>query len=66
MISGKITDNRFTRYTSFTGQNFIFSSQNAILAIYLQEGNRVAVTYYAKEELFILVKVIVIVGIATP
>lgn len=47
-----------------TGQNFIVSSQNAPLAIYLQEGDKVAITYYATEELFLPVKEIVIEGIA--
>ena len=46
-----------------TGQNFVVSSQNAPFAIYLQEGDHVAITYYATKELFLPVKEIVIEGI---
>lgn len=49
-----------------SGQNFIISSQNAPLAIYLQEGDHVAITYYATGELFLPVKEIIIEGIETP
>nr|WP_106782424.1 hypothetical protein [Lysinibacillus timonensis] len=46
-----------------TGQNFIVSSQNAPFAIYLQEGDRVAITYYDTGEQFLPVKVIQIEGV---
>ena len=46
-----------------TGQNFVVSSQNAPFAIYLQEGDHVAITYYATGEQFLPVKEIVIEGI---
>lgn len=49
-----------------TGQNFIVSSQNVPLAIYLQEGDHVAITYYATKELFLPVKEMIIEGIVTP
>ena len=49
-----------------TGQNFVVSSQNAPLVIYLQEGDHVAITYYATGEQFLPVKAIAIEGIVTP
>ncbi|MFP7202292.1 hypothetical protein SFC08_15085 [Lysinibacillus halotolerans] len=49
-----------------TGQNFTVSTQNVPLVIYLQEGDQVAITYYATGELFLPVKEMVIEGIAAP
>ena len=49
-----------------TGQNFVVSSQNAPLVIYLQEGDHVAITYYATGEQFLPVKAIAIEGLVTP
>ncbi|RUL52076.1 hypothetical protein [Lysinibacillus antri] len=46
-----------------TGQNFMASSQNAPLAIYLQEGDKVVVTYYDTKEQFLTVKEMAIEGI---
>lgn len=46
-----------------TGQNFIVNSQNAPLAIYLKEGDRVAITYLETGEQFLPVKEIEIKGI---
>lgn len=59
----RIGDYTIVSFLLNTGQNFIVSSQNAPLVIYLQEGDRVAVTYYNTDEQFLPVKEIVIQGI---
>lgn len=59
----RIGDYTIVSFLLNTGQNFIVSSQNAPLAIYLQEGDRVAITYYKTDEQFLPVKEIVIEGI---
>ncbi|RHW35922.1 hypothetical protein D1B33_11875 [Lysinibacillus yapensis] len=60
----RVGDNTVVSFLLNTGQNFTVSSQNAPLAIYLQEGDRVAVTYFVTGELFLPVKEIAIEGIA--
>lgn len=62
----RVGDYTVVSFLLSTGQNFIVSSQNAPLAIYLQEKDRVAITYYQTEELFLPVKEVVIEGIAAP
>lgn len=61
----RIGDYTIVSFLLNTGQNFIVSSQNAPLVIYLQEGDHVAITYYNTEEQFLPVKEIVIEGIVT-
>ncbi|MDN4495571.1 hypothetical protein QYB95_18690 [Ureibacillus sp. BA0131] len=61
----RVGDYTIVSFLLNTGQNFVVSSQNAPLAIYLQEGDRVAITYYATEELFLPIKEIRIEGIVT-
>ena len=46
-----------------TGQNFIISSQQTPLAIYLEQGDEVVVTYFATDEMFLPVKLMQIKGI---
>lgn len=46
-----------------TGQNFVVSSQNVPLAIYLQEGDQVVLTYYNTGEMFLPVKEMQIDGV---
>lgn len=46
-----------------TGQNFMVSSENAPLAIYMQEGDQVVVKYYNTGEQFLPVKELQIEGI---
>ncbi|MEL4023770.1 hypothetical protein [Lysinibacillus endophyticus] len=48
-----------------TGQNFIVSSQNTPLSIYLQEGDKVVVIYYNTKELFLPVKEMEIEGVVS-
>ena len=45
------------------GENFIVSSETAPLAIYLQEGDTVSMTYYATGEQFLPVKALSIQGL---
>ena len=45
------------------GENFIVSSETAPLAIYLQEGDTVSITYYATGEQFLPVKALSIQGL---
>ncbi|HWL12306.1 MAG TPA: hypothetical protein VNQ57_04900 [Ureibacillus sp.] len=59
----RVGDYTVVSFLLSTGQNFVVSSQNAPFAIYLQEGDHVAITYYATEEQFLSVKEIVIEGI---
>lgn len=46
-----------------TGQNFVVSSQNVPLAIYLQEGDQVVISYYNTGEMFLPVKEMQIDGV---
>lgn len=46
-----------------TGQNFVVSSQNVPLAIYLQEGDQVVLSYYNTGEMFLPVKEMQIDGV---
>lgn len=48
-----------------TGQNFMVSSQNTPLSIYLQEGDQVVITYYNTKELFLPVKDMAIEGVVS-
>ncbi|SOC10844.1 hypothetical protein SAMN05880501_10646 [Ureibacillus xyleni] len=59
----RVGDYTIVSFLLNTGQNFIVSSQNAPLTIYLQEGDRVVITYYNTKELFLPVKEMEIGGI---
>lgn len=71
-VSGKVVrvykervgDNTLVSFLLDNGHNYIVSSQNAPLAIYLQEGDQVAVSYYETGEIFLPVKQIEIEGIS--
>lgn len=62
----RIGDYTVVSFLLNSGQNFTVSTQNVPLVIYLQEGDKVAITYYATGELFLPVKEMVIEGIAAP
>lgn len=61
----RVGDYTVVSFLLSTGQNFMVSSEQAPLAIYLQEGDQVVINYFATNELFLPVKEIEIEGIVT-
>src|SRR5690606_5732679 len=59
----RVNDFTIVSFLTDTGQNFVVSSQNVPLAIYLQEGDQVVVKYYETGEMFLPVKEMQIKGI---
>lgn len=59
----RVGDNTLVSFLLENGKNFIVSSQNAPLAIYLKEGDQVNITYYESGEMFLPVKEIEIKGL---
>jgi len=52
----RVGDFTLISFLAEDGRNFIVSSETVPLAIYIQEGDKLAVTYLATEELFLPVK----------
>lgn len=59
----RVGDFTIVSFLLSTGQNFVVSSQNVPLAIYLQAGDQVVVKYYETGETFLPVKEMEIEGI---
>lgn len=59
----RVGDYTIVSFLLHNGQNFIVSSQNEPLAIYLQEGDEVVIRYFETGEMFLPVKELKIEGV---
>ena len=56
MFKERIGDFTLVSILADDGRNFLVSSETAPLAIYIQEGDKLAITYFETGELFLPVK----------